>query len=233
MAKHSVQINVNGTLQEAVVESRLLLVHFLRENLRLTGTHIGCDTTHCGACTVAARRQAGQVVHRAGGPGRRPRGAHGRGAGARRQAPRGAGSLLGEARPAVRLLHAGHDDDRLRAARAQQAIRASWRSARPSPGISAAAPATSTSSRRSSTPPTDCARRADHDAEDQREDLRHGPLHEAQGGPALHPRPGQLRRRHPAARDAAHGHRAQPVRAREDQTRSTPSARWPSRACWR
>jgi carbon-monoxide dehydrogenase small subunit len=34
------------------VESRLLLVHFIRENLRLTGTHIGCDTTHCGACTV-------------------------------------------------------------------------------------------------------------------------------------------------------------------------------------
>jgi carbon-monoxide dehydrogenase small subunit len=34
------------------VESRLLLVHLLRENLRLTGTHIGCDTTHCGACTV-------------------------------------------------------------------------------------------------------------------------------------------------------------------------------------
>jgi carbon-monoxide dehydrogenase small subunit len=34
------------------VESRLLLVHLIRENLRLTGTHIGCDTTHCGACTV-------------------------------------------------------------------------------------------------------------------------------------------------------------------------------------
>ncbi len=52
MSKHSIQINVNGTVQEAVVDSRLLLVHFLRENLRLTGTHIGCETTHCGACTV-------------------------------------------------------------------------------------------------------------------------------------------------------------------------------------
>jgi aerobic carbon-monoxide dehydrogenase small subunit len=52
MSKHSIQINVNGTVQEAVVDARLLLVHFLRENLRLTGTHIGCDTTHCGACTV-------------------------------------------------------------------------------------------------------------------------------------------------------------------------------------
>jgi len=52
MSKHSIQMNVNGTVQEATVDSRLLLVHFLRENLRLTGTHIGCETTHCGACTV-------------------------------------------------------------------------------------------------------------------------------------------------------------------------------------
>ena len=47
-----VSLTVNGQLHEADVEPRLLLVHFLRENLRLTGTHIGCDTTHCGACTV-------------------------------------------------------------------------------------------------------------------------------------------------------------------------------------
>jgi len=52
MAKHSITVTVNGAPQKAEVESRLLLVHFLRENLRLTGTHIGCDTTHCGACTV-------------------------------------------------------------------------------------------------------------------------------------------------------------------------------------
>ena len=52
MATHNVRITVNGELREAAVESRLLLVHWLREELRLTGTHIGCDTTHCGACTV-------------------------------------------------------------------------------------------------------------------------------------------------------------------------------------
>jgi carbon-monoxide dehydrogenase small subunit len=52
MGKHSVHVTVNGAPREAQVESRLLLVHFLREDLRLTGTHIGCDTTHCGACTV-------------------------------------------------------------------------------------------------------------------------------------------------------------------------------------
>jgi carbon-monoxide dehydrogenase small subunit len=47
-----VKVVVNGEKHEAEVEPRLLLVHLLRENLRLTGTHIGCDTTHCGACTV-------------------------------------------------------------------------------------------------------------------------------------------------------------------------------------
>jgi len=47
-----VQLTINGERYEADVEPRLLLVHLLRENLRLTGTHIGCDTTHCGACTV-------------------------------------------------------------------------------------------------------------------------------------------------------------------------------------
>jgi aerobic carbon-monoxide dehydrogenase small subunit len=52
MAMHSIHVTVNGTPYERPVESRLLLVHFLREDLRLTGTHIGCDTTHCGACTV-------------------------------------------------------------------------------------------------------------------------------------------------------------------------------------
>ena len=47
-----ISIAVNGRLRKASVESRLLLVHFLRENLLLTGTHVGCDTTQCGACTV-------------------------------------------------------------------------------------------------------------------------------------------------------------------------------------
>jgi aerobic carbon-monoxide dehydrogenase small subunit len=52
MSQHTIQVNVNGALHKAEVPARLLLVHFLREDLRLTGTHIGCDTTHCGACTV-------------------------------------------------------------------------------------------------------------------------------------------------------------------------------------
>ncbi len=52
MATHTIRLTVNGTSFERDVESRLLLVHLLRDQLRLTGTHIGCDTTHCGACTV-------------------------------------------------------------------------------------------------------------------------------------------------------------------------------------
>jgi aerobic carbon-monoxide dehydrogenase small subunit len=50
--KQSVRVKVNGRDCEAEVEPRLLLVHFIREVLGLTGTHIGCDTSHCGACTV-------------------------------------------------------------------------------------------------------------------------------------------------------------------------------------
>ena len=47
-----VTLTVNGQPREADVEPRTLLVHFLRENLGLTGTHVGCDTTQCGACTI-------------------------------------------------------------------------------------------------------------------------------------------------------------------------------------
>ena len=47
-----VQVSINGEKHEAEVEPRLLLVHLIRDVHRLTGTHIGCDTTHCGACTV-------------------------------------------------------------------------------------------------------------------------------------------------------------------------------------
>jgi carbon-monoxide dehydrogenase small subunit len=52
MAKSHVKMTVNGAEVEGLVEPRTLLVHFIREHLQLTGTHIGCETTHCGACTV-------------------------------------------------------------------------------------------------------------------------------------------------------------------------------------
>jgi carbon-monoxide dehydrogenase small subunit len=52
MSKAHVTLQVNGKAVEALVEPRTLLIHFLREQLNLTGAHIGCDTSHCGACTV-------------------------------------------------------------------------------------------------------------------------------------------------------------------------------------
>jgi carbon-monoxide dehydrogenase small subunit len=52
MGKMHVKLTVNGRAVEALAEPRTLLIHFLRENLELTGPHIGCETSHCGACTV-------------------------------------------------------------------------------------------------------------------------------------------------------------------------------------
>jgi aerobic carbon-monoxide dehydrogenase small subunit len=57
MAKN-ISITVNGSERRAAVEPRLLLVHFLRENVGLTGTHVGCETSLCGACTVLLDNRA-------------------------------------------------------------------------------------------------------------------------------------------------------------------------------
>ena len=52
MAKTDIKLTINGEAVEATVEPRMLLIHLLREHLGLTGAHIGCETSHCGACTV-------------------------------------------------------------------------------------------------------------------------------------------------------------------------------------
>ncbi|MCX7348974.1 MAG: (2Fe-2S)-binding protein [Alphaproteobacteria bacterium] len=52
MAKVHIKLKVNGQEMEGLAEPRTLLIHFIRENLALTGAHIGCETSHCGACTV-------------------------------------------------------------------------------------------------------------------------------------------------------------------------------------
>jgi carbon-monoxide dehydrogenase small subunit len=52
MSEHTIALTVNGERYEREVEARRLLVHFLRDDLDLTGTHVGCDTGNCGACTV-------------------------------------------------------------------------------------------------------------------------------------------------------------------------------------
>ena len=50
--KELIKLKINGTEREVAAEARMLLVHFIREQLGLTGTHVGCDTSNCGACTV-------------------------------------------------------------------------------------------------------------------------------------------------------------------------------------
>jgi carbon-monoxide dehydrogenase small subunit len=52
MAKQLITVSINGKRIEKAVEPRMLLIHFLREECQLTGAHIGCETSHCGACTV-------------------------------------------------------------------------------------------------------------------------------------------------------------------------------------
>ena len=110
-ATRSVTVTINGATRSAEVEPRMLLVWYIREALGLTGTHIGCDTTSCGACTVlvdgvpmksctmfAVQAEGCEIttVEGAQGP-RRP--------------PPGAGGIPRGARPAVRVLHPGDDAD--------------------------------------------------------------------------------------------------------------------------
>ncbi len=145
-----VSMTVNGRHVSAEVDPRTLLVQFLRENLRLTGTHVGCDTSQCGACVVHVDGEAikscttlaascdGRERHDDRGP--RPG----------RQAASDAAGVPGQSRPAVRLLHAGHDHGVGRPGQPRGLRpRRGRRSGTDSKATSAAAPATTTSSRRS------------------------------------------------------------------------------------
>ena len=149
-----VAMTVNGTEYARDVEPRLLLIHFIRDELGLTGSHWGCDTSNCGSCVVWLDDQAGQGMHGSRGDGGRPHRPYCRGPGAGRPARPGAAGFRRVSRPAVRVLHAGHDDDRALAARPQPGPGRGARSARPSPARSAGAPATRTSSGRSAGPPS-------------------------------------------------------------------------------
>ena len=102
--------------QRATSSRALLLVHFLRDDARPDRHPLGLRHLQLRRLRRADGRRAGQVVHRARGDGRRPRDPHRRGLEQRRRARPGAAGLHRGARPAVRLLHAGHDADRPRAA---------------------------------------------------------------------------------------------------------------------
>ena len=230
----AVSVTVNGTVQSSDVEPRLLLVHYLRDTLGLTGTHVGCDTSNCGACTVlvdgvsvksctvlAVQADGAEVTTIEGmAAGDGPASA--------------AGGVLGRARPAVRLLHPGHDHGRRRPAPAQPGPVGGGDPRTGSPATCAAARATTTSSRPSSTP-RDCRRtpgcpspprpsRASsrrrgraHERPGQRRQRPRRAPDAAQGGPAAHPGQGPLRRRHHRARRPVGELRALPRGARHDR----------------
>ena len=152
-ARVPVQMTVNGTEYAAEVEPRLLLVHFLRDNLGLTGTHVGCDTSQCGACVVYLDGRSGQVctvlaVQADGGEMMTIEGL----------------AKDGELHPVQEGFWEMHGlqcgfctpgmiMSALRAAASESRIRPKRRFATASKATSAAAPATRTSSRPCSTPP--------------------------------------------------------------------------------
>ena len=120
----TISVEVNGELYEREVPTRRLLVHFLRDDLELTGTHIGCDTGNCGACTIHLDGQAVKscmllAVQADGTKLRTVEGLAQDG-----ELTRAAAVVLRAPRAPVRLLHAGDADERLRAARARTRTRA-------------------------------------------------------------------------------------------------------------
>ena len=204
---------------EREVEARKLLIHFIRDDLDLTGSHIGCDTGNCGACSVIvdgtlvkscmmlAVQADGSSIETVEGlaDGRRADGA--------------AAGVQRPSRAPVRLLHARDADERDRAAPREPRARARTRSRRRCRATSAAAPATGTSSRpctprRGEVSGIDDDRAAESRSRSRRRRRVVGPERAAQGGPAARPGPGRLRRRHQAARHGLHPLRALAVRAR-------------------
>ena len=115
----TVSMNVNGRAVSEEVEERTLLVEFLRENLRLTGTHVGCDTSQCGACVVHVDGRSVKACTMLANPGPGRRRDHHRGACGRRRSPSDAGSVPRQPRIAVRLLHTRHGHERTGSRRPQ------------------------------------------------------------------------------------------------------------------
>ena len=193
-------MTVNGVREEHDVEPRLLLVHYLRDVLGLTGTNIGCDTTSCGACTVLidgesvksctvlAVQADGDEITTIEGHGPR-----------REDAPDPAG-LPGEPWPSVRVLHARHGDGDRRRFWRRTPTRPRRRCGWGSRATSAGAPATTTSSRRRWPQPARLSWLMEQRADDGRRDRVRGPAdgawRTASGPGSLGTR--QLRREDPA-----------------------------------
>ena len=212
--KARVSITVNGEQVERDVSVRLLLSDFLRHELRLTGTHVGCEHGVCGACTVLIDGKAGRscLTFAVQASGHEVRTIESLADEDGTLHPIQAG-LPGLPCPAVRLLHAGHDHEHRRPVRVGRGARP-HRRGHPrsrSPAISAAARATRTSSPRSARPRTRCRRDRGRDG-----DARLRIADQADHRPDAAARRGRLRRRHPARQSAPRRLRPQPLCAGED-----------------
>ena len=210
--KREITLTINGRSHAVRVDPRRTLVDTIRDDCGQTGTHIGCEHGVCGACTVLLDGEpvrsclmfAVQAEGRAHPHRRRP--------GERRRAASAAAGVHREPRPAMRLLHAGLPDagDRRARARARtSATRTCSTCCRP---ISAAAPATRTSSRRCAPPPPGDGPRRQR-ANDHRQQQVDRPIGRAAGRPAAGPGPRPLRRRHLLSAPAPHARRALEPRA--------------------
>ena len=155
----SVELVVNGELRSLEIEPRTLLVHALRDGLGLTGAHVGCDTSQCGACTVLLDGRAVKscTVLALQADGSEVTTIEGLARGGR--APPDPARVRRAPRAAVRVLHAGCDPDRIRSPRARPRPERRRRSGTRCAGISAAARATRRSSSRCARRPRRCARR--------------------------------------------------------------------------
>ena len=213
-----ITVTVNGEEFEYDVDARRLLVHFLRDDLDLTGTHVGCDTGNCGACTVIyngvlakscmllAIQADGASIETVERPGER------------RRADEAAAGVLGSPRAPVRLLHAGdaHERDGA-AAREQRADRGADPQGDPGKhlplhGLREHRRGDQGGGEMTETVTQAARRRARRDEGRLRRHER-----PAQGGQAARPGRGRLLRRREAARDGLRPLRPLAVRAREDR----------------
>ena len=140
--KHKVATTVNGHRHEHEVEPRLLLVHYLRDVVGLTGTHIGCDTSQCGACTILVDGKAVKscTMFAVQAEGKSLTTIEGMAKDGELHPLQQA--FLGRARPSVRLLHPRLHHGRLLPARPRTRTRPRTRSARASKATSAGVRAT-------------------------------------------------------------------------------------------
>ena len=148
-----VTMTVNGKAVKATVDPRTLLVEFLREHLNLTGTHVGCDTGQCGACTIHLDGRAVKACMVLAAQASGAKITTIEGIATQRHAASDAGRVQGMPWTAVRLLHARHGDERDRPRHSRTGSSTRRPSAKASTATCAAARAITTSSRRCSRAP--------------------------------------------------------------------------------